>query len=86
MIAVAQLTKHAWQLVSVDAALKMVTVAEAEPVRMASVSVGKGRELAAVVEMGDQLSISISSRSAALLLEESFGREEISLKASLICW
>ena len=41
MTTVVPLTKHAWQLVSVDAALKMVTVAEAEPVRMASVSVGK---------------------------------------------
>ena len=41
MITVVPLTKHAWQLVSVDAALKMVTVAEAEPVWMASVSVGK---------------------------------------------
>ena len=79
MITVAPLTKHAWQLVSVDAALKMVTVAEAEPVRMASVSVGKGRELAAVVEMGGQLSISISSRSAALLLEEYFGRGKMQL-------
>ena len=86
MITVALLTKHAWQPVSVEPALKMVTVAEAEPVRMASVSVGKGRELAAVVEMGDQLSISILSRSAVLLLEEYFGRGEISLKAFLICW
>ena len=72
MITVVPQTKHAWQLVSVDNALKMVTVAEAEPVRMASVSVGKGQELVAVVEMGDQLSISISSRSAALLLEKPF--------------
>ena len=86
MITVVPLTKPAWQLVSVEAALKMVTVAEAEPVRMASVSVGKGQELVAVVEMGDQLFILISLRSAALLLEESFGRGEISLKASLICW
>ena len=79
MITVVPQTKHAWQLVSVDNALKMVTVAEAEPVRMASVSAGKGRELAAVVEMGDQLSISILSRSAVLLLEEYFGRGKISL-------
>ena len=85
MIKVAPLTKPAWQLVSVDAARKMVTVAEAEPVRMASVSVGKGRELVAVVEMGDQLFILISLRSAALLLEEFCGRGKISLKASLIC-
>ena len=77
MITVVPLTKHAWQLVSVDAALKIVTVAEAEPVRMASVSVGMGRRLAAVVEMGGQLSISISSRSAALLLEEHFGRGKL---------
>ena len=69
MIAVAQLTKHAWQLVSVEPALKMVTVAEAEPVLMASVLVGKGRELAAVVEMGDQRFISILSRSAAPPIE-----------------
>ena len=79
MIKVAPLTKPAWQLVSVDAARKMVTVAEAEPVRMASVSVGKWRGLVAVVEMGDQLSISILSRSAVLLLEEYFGRGKISL-------
>ena len=79
MIAVVPVTKHAWQLVSVDAALKIVTVAEAEPVRMASVSVGKGLGLAAVAEMGDQLFISILSRNAVLLLEKSYGRGKIQL-------
>ena len=88
MIAVVPVTKHAWKLVSVDAALKIVTVAEAEPVRMASVSVGKGLGLAAVAEMGDQLFISILSRNAVLLLEKSYGIGEKSnfFKASLICW
>ena len=72
MIAVVPLTKPAWQLVSVEAALKMVTVAEAEPVRMASVSAGMGHGLAAVAEMGDQLFISISLRNAVPLLEKSW--------------
>ena len=75
MIATALRTKHAWQLTSVDTALKITNVAEARPVWMASVLAEM--EVAAVVEMGDQLFTSISSRSAALLLEESFGRGKI---------
>ena len=70
-----QMANHVWQATSVDNVPMMITVEEAKPVWMASVlrvSV-MGElivELAAAVEMDNQLFISISSRSAALPLEE----------------
>ena len=70
----AQMANHVWQPMSVDNALKMITVKAAKPVWMASVVTVNVMgilivELLAAAEMDHQLFISILSRSAAPPLE-----------------